>query len=81
MIFVKNKSFHLFFISFLIYIFLNLIENYIHYNIGRNRESNYIIEFSNPSALDWSKIAVVMVVFALLQGILTILIEGYWDST
>ena len=76
-----GRAFHIFVISFLVYAVINMVENYIHYNIGRNRESNYIIEFSNPSALDWSKIAVVMVVFALLQGILTILIEGYWDST
>ena len=79
--FYHGKAFHIFVISFLVYAVINMVENYIHYNIGRNRESNYIIEFSNPSALDWSKIAVVMVVFALLQGILTILIEGYWDST
>ncbi len=76
-----GRAFHIFVISFLVYAVINMVENYIHYNIGRNRESNYIIEFSNPSALDWSKIAVVMVVFALLQGILTILIEGYWDSS
>ena len=76
-----GRAFHIFVISFLVYAIINMVENYIHYNIGRNRESNYIIEFSNPSVLDWSKIAVVMVVFALLQGILTILIEGYWDST
>jgi hypothetical protein len=76
-----GRAFHIFVISFLVYAVINMVENYIHYNIGRNKESTYIIEFSNPSALDWTKIAVVMVVFALLQGILTILIEGYWDST
>ena len=56
-----------------------MVENYIHYNIGRNQEKGFQIEFSTPSALDWTKIAAVMVVFALLQGILTIAIEGYWE--
>ena len=57
-----------------------MIENYIHYNIGKHNESNYNIKFSNPSALDWSKIVVVMFVFALMQGILTILVEGHFNK-
>ena len=57
-----------------------MIENYIHYNIGRHKESDYHIEFSWPTTLEWTKIAVVMVVFATLQGILTILIEQYWNK-
>ncbi len=56
-----------------------MVENYIHYNIGKHQAKGLQIEFSSPSALDWTKIAVVMVVFALLQGILTILIEEYWE--
>ena len=76
----NGRAFHIFVISFLVYAVINMIENYIHYNIGRNHESDYKIEFSSPSALDWTKIAAVMVVFALLQGILTIIIEGYWDN-
>ena len=75
-----NRTFHLFIISFLIYVILNMVENYIHYNIGKHHESNYNIKFSNPSALDWTKIVVVMFVFALLQGILTILIEGHLNK-
>ena len=67
-------------ISFLVYVVINMIENYIHYNIGKNPESGFQIEFSNPSPLDWSKIATVMLVFALLQGIFTITIERFWDN-
>lgn len=74
-----DRVFHIFIISFLVYAVINLVENYIHYNIGRNQEHGYQIGFSSPSPLDWSKIVVVMIVFALLQGILTILIEEYWD--
>jgi len=75
-----SRTFHLFIISFLIYIIINMVENYIHYNIGKHNESNYNIKFSNPSVLDWTKIVVVMIVFALLQGILTILIEGHYNK-
>lgn len=74
-----GRAFHIFVISFLVYAVINMVENYIHYNIGRNQAKGLQIEFSSPSALDWTKIAVVMVVFALLQGILTILIEEYWE--
>ena len=75
-----GREFHIFMISFLVYVCINMIENYIHYNIGRNKESGYQIEFTNPSPLDWSKIAMVMLVFALLQGIFTITIERYWNN-
>ena len=75
-----SRTFHIFVISFLVYAVINMVENYIHYNIGRNQEAGYHIDFSSPSALEWAKIAVVMVVFALLQGILTIIIEEYWEK-
>lgn len=75
-----GRVFHIFIISFLVYALINVVENYIHYNIGRNQENEYQIEFSIPSPLDWTKIVVVMVVFALLQGILTTIIEEYWDK-
>ena len=78
--FYNGRSFHIFVISFLVYAVINMIENYIHYNIGRHQESDYHIDFSWPSTLEWTKIAAVMVVFALLQGILTIVIEGYWGK-
>ena len=74
-----GRALHIFVISFLVYAVINMVENYIHYNIGRNQENGLQIEFSSPSSLDWTKIAVVMVVFALLQGILTIVIEEYWE--
>ena len=77
--FYHERAFHIFIVSFLVYAVINMVENYIHYNIGRNQESAYHIDFSWPSTLEWTKIAVVMVVFALLQGILTIVIEEYWE--
>ena len=60
---------HIIFVSFLVYIFVNMFENLIHYNIGRftNRET----KFEMPTTKDWPKIVIVMFVFALLQGLLT----------
>lgn len=76
MFFLKNKSIHLIFVSFFVYFFLNLIENYLHYNIGRHRDDNFI-KLSLPSNKDWIKIFFIMIIFALLQGIFTYLFN-YW---
>lgn len=60
---------HLIVVSFLVYILVNLFENLIHYNIGRFSNRDTKIEM--PTPLDWVKIALVMIIFALLQGLLT----------
>ncbi len=69
MFIVYGSSVRLILISFFVYIFVNLAENLIHYNIGKfsNKETKLDI----PSKQDWMKIIVVMVIFALLQGLLT----------
>ena len=69
MFIISGASFHIIAISFFVYIFVNLFENIIHYNIGRfsNKETNLEL----PSKQDFMKIVVVMCVFALLQGLLT----------
>ncbi len=48
---ISGTSFHIIAISFLVYIFVNLFENMIHYNIGRfsNKETN----FELPSKKDF----------------------------
>jgi hypothetical protein len=66
---ISGASFHIIAISFLVYIFVNLFENMIHYNIGRF--SNKKTKFDIPSKKDFIKIVVVMCIFALLQGLLT----------
>jgi hypothetical protein len=71
---IKNKKLHIFIISFLIFIFLNITENFIHYNIGRHNEDD-IVKLILPSKRDWIKIIIVMVVFAFLQGWFTYLLE------
>ena len=66
---ISGTSFHIIAISFIVYIFVNLFENMIHYNIGRF--SNKETKFELPSKKDCIKIVVVMCIFALLQGLLT----------
>jgi hypothetical protein len=65
----QKNTFHLFIISFIVFALLNVIENVIHYNIGKT--SNRPLEISNPTINDWKKIIVTMIIFALLQGFLT----------
>ena len=64
-----KNTFHLFIISFIIFAVVNIVENVIHYNIGKT--SNTEFEFSNPTLIDWKKIIVTMVIFAFLQALLT----------
>jgi hypothetical protein len=66
---ISGASIHLIIVSFLVYLFVNLFENLIHYNIGRFSDKETKIEM--PTKKDWIKIAVVMCIFALLQGLLT----------
>jgi hypothetical protein len=66
---ISGAAFHIIAISFFVYLFVNLFENLIHYNIGRfsNKETKIVL----PSKKDFIKIVVVMFAFALLQGLLT----------
>lgn len=66
---LSGASFHIIAISFFVYLFVNLFENLIHYNIGRF--SGKKTKFELPDKKDLIKIVVVMCVFALLQGLLT----------
>jgi len=72
---ISGASFHLIAISFFVYLFVNLFENLIHYNIGRF--SNKETKLELPSKKDLIKIVVVMCVFALLQGLLIYFFKNY----
>uniref|UniRef100_A0A6C0HZM5 Uncharacterized protein n=1 Tax=viral metagenome TaxID=1070528 RepID=A0A6C0HZM5_9ZZZZ len=72
---ISGASFHIIAISFFVYIFVNLFENMIHYNIGRF--SNKETKLELPSKKDFIKIAVVMCIFALIQGLLTNFFSKY----
>ncbi len=68
---------NIFMASFVAFIILNIIENYIHYNIGRNREKEEFIKLSMPSTKDWIKIVTIMIVFAILQGVFTMFLSKF----
>ena len=78
---MKNFSRHIFIISTAVYIVLNLVENTIHYNIGRNFDIRHVsdIRFIPPSSIDFTRIISVMCVFAILQGVFTVLLENRFD--
>ena len=71
---ISGVSFHIIAISFFVYLFVNLFENMIHYNIGRFSKKETKITLPNKN--DFIKIVVVMCIFALLQGLLT----SYFNS-
>lgn len=68
---------NIFMSSFVAFIILNIIENYIHYNIGRNREDTEFIKLSMPSSRDWLRIIVIMIIFAILQGTFTMFLSKF----
>jgi hypothetical protein len=69
MFIISEETNHIITISFFVYIFVNIFENIIHYNIGRF--SNKETKLELPNKKDFIKIVVVMCIFALLQGLLT----------
>ena len=83
--FFKPATLHIFVFSFLVFIVLNVIENVIHYNIGKYHEATTPsvngngngsasvagFHFTNPSNNDWVRIVVIMFIFAVLQGCFT----------
>ncbi len=71
---IKDKKIHIFIISFLIFICLNITENIIHYNIGRHNDSDFTA-LSFPSKRDLILIIIIMFIFAILQGWFTYLFE------
>ena len=73
--YISNQNLHLIMVSFFVYLLVNLFENLIHYNIGRF--SNKDIKFVVPTKKDWIKIISVMVIFAIIQGLLTILLNKF----
>ncbi len=65
-----SKGINLIFISMLVFGVLNLIENLIHYNIGRAHNKDKFA-FNIPSYNDFFNILLTMIVFGLAQGLLT----------
>lgn len=77
MYYISAKNVHLMAVSFVVYLFVNLFENLIHYNIGRlSKNGDAHKEIKLPSKDDLFKIVIVMLIFAGLQGLLT-----YWFNS
>ena len=70
---IPSNHIRIFIISMAVYIVINLVENMIHYNIGRNFEFEDVrdTKFITPSSVDITRIISVMAVFAVLQGLFT----------
>lgn len=66
---------HLFLVSFLVFIVLNVVENVYHYSIGRLSDKKEV-KWVMPSKLDWIHIIIVMVIFGLLQAFFMCLFVG-----
>lgn len=73
--FNKNTR-HIFVISVIIFVVLNIIENVIHYNIGRQHDKPASeLSAYTPSSEDWVRIMIIMIIFALLQGVFTMVLN------
>jgi hypothetical protein len=67
-----SKGITLIIISMIVFGVLNLIENLIHYSIGRSYENgDKGFVFSFPTYEDFIKIIFVMIIFGLAQGLIT----------
>jgi len=66
---------HLFLSSFAVFVVVNIFENLLHYSIGKNSDKNKFA-FTLPSATDWFRIILVMLMFASLQAIFTCVLNG-----
>ena len=63
--------------SFIVFAILNLIENLIHYSIGRsNTHDKLSIKFTKPTKYDWIKIVGIMIMFGILQATFTCILTG-----
>ena len=72
--YINNRGIHLIVVSFVVFAVLNVIENHIHYSIGRSYEKENI-EIVSPTKRDWLRIITVMIIFAILQSILTYIFD------
>jgi hypothetical protein len=63
---------HLIFISIIIYLIINSVENIVYYSIGRHTGENNI-KLEIPGRKDLIKIIIVTIIFAIFQGYLTFL--------
>lgn len=77
--FLFKKTRILLIVSSVVFIFLNILENLIQFTIGRNPEKKEIIAITAPTRSDWIKIIIVTLIFALLQGALTVYFDNCFE--
>lgn len=66
------ESYHLIFVSIVVYMLVNIFENLFYYSIGRHSDQESI-KVEIPTKKDWVKIIIVTLIFAIFQGYLTYL--------
>jgi hypothetical protein len=72
-----DNGWHIFIASVLVFVALNTVENLLHYNIGRtSNQEDHLFEFTPPTRNDLFRIIIIMMVFAILQGVCTTLINN-----
>ncbi len=74
---MELKTHHILIVSMMVFVVLNLIENYLHYTIGFNTGEE-IFSLPKPTSEDWSKIVFVMILFGYLQGWFTEYFSQYY---
>ena len=72
----KNLPKHLFFSSFVAFMILNIIENTIHYSNGKHYDKEGFY-FDMPTKKELIKIIIIMLIFAILQGIFTMVLYKF----
>jgi len=70
---ISTRPEYVIIISMLVYIVLNIIENIIHFNMGKYSDSEITYKklFEVPTFKDFVEICFIIVVFSFLQGVLT----------
>lgn len=72
-----SNNIKIFIASISAFLILNSIENVLHYNIGRTSGEDEIFIPSVPTKKDCMRIFCIMMLFALLQGLLTLVFNKY----
>lgn len=67
-----SSNWIIFLASFLVFLILNTFENILHYNIGRTSNKDEIFIIETPTQRDSFRILIIMLLFAFLQGVLTV---------
>lgn len=61
---------HVFWVSFVVFLVLNSVENLLHYSIGRTPQESRLA-FIPPNGIDLFRIVAIMVLFGSIQAYLT----------